>query len=107
MNAPFFAPLRSQRSKDIAVYDVVDDEIILMDLLEDENYLWSPNDLSVLPDGTIYATNDYRGDLDLYLKRKSSQIAHFNPATRKWNLAAEGLGLANGIWAPVMPWMAE
>ncbi|MDO9265338.1 MAG: hypothetical protein Q7U02_15315 [Desulfosalsimonadaceae bacterium] len=68
-------------------------------LLEDAAHLWSPNDLSVLPGGEIYVTNDRRNDLDMYFKRESSEIVYYQPETRTWSTVADKLAFANGIYA--------
>ena len=91
---------REQRSENaVAIYLVGRDELKFIKLLEDKRYLWSPNDLSVLPSGEIYLTNDYHGSFDLYFKRKASEVVYFNPETQKWSKVADDIGLANGILA--------
>lgn len=83
----------------IAVYLVGNTELQFRDLLEDSSCLWSPNDLSVMPGGEIYVTNDRRNDLDVYFKRKSSEIVYYQPDTRTWSMVADQLAFANGIYA--------
>ena len=83
----------------IAIYEIINDEIHLIDVLENSECLWSPNDLSVLPDGQIYVTNDYRSSLDLLFKRRISEIAHYQPVTKKWKIVAKNICFANGILA--------
>lgn len=83
----------------VAVYRVLEDQLTLADWLEDKDCLWSPNDLSVLNNGDIYLTNDYRGKIDLYFKRNASEIAFFDADTEKWQTVADDLAFANGILA--------
>ena len=83
----------------VGVYRVYRNELRMTAFLEDARSLWSPNDLSVLPDGGIYLTNDYRGNFDLYFRRKRSEIAYYAPQTGKWRIVAAGLAFANGIYA--------
>jgi hypothetical protein len=83
----------------VMIYSVEKDSLKFVQMLEDERWLWSPNDLSVLPSGEIYLTNDYRGMIDLYFRRNISEIAYFNPETGRWSMAADGIAFANGILA--------
>ncbi len=91
---------RMERSENaVVIYSVEKDCLNFVQLLEDERWLWSPNDLSVLPSGEIYLTNDYRGRWDLYFRRKVSEIAYYDPETGQWSKAAEKIAFANGILA--------
>ena len=83
----------------IGVYRVLEDKLEMVQMLEDAEHLWSPNDLSVLENGDIYLTNDYRGKLDLYFKRQASEIAFYDAKTEKWQIVADELAFANGILA--------
>ena len=83
----------------VAVYQVFQDQLTLKNWFEDPDCLWSPNDLSVLENGDIYLTNDYRGKLDLYFKRRASEIAFYDADDKKWQIAAKDLAFANGILA--------
>ncbi|KPA17917.1 arylesterase [Candidatus Magnetomorum sp. HK-1] len=83
----------------IAVYELLEHHIQLIDVLENSKYLWSPNDLSVLPDGQIYVTNDYRSSLDLLFKRRVSEVVHYHPETKKWKIVAKNICFANGVLA--------
>jgi hypothetical protein len=83
----------------IGIYEVTDNHLKFKELLEDEIHLWSPNDLSVLPGGEIYATNDKRGKLDVYLKMETSEIVYYNPEEKQWSVVASDLSYANGILA--------
>jgi len=83
----------------VAVYQVLKDQLSLVNWLEDAERLWSPNDLSVMENGDIYLTNDYQGKLDLYLKRKASEIAFYDADAEKWRIVADGRAFANGILA--------
>jgi hypothetical protein len=91
---------RMERSQNaVMIYSVEKDSLTFIQMLEDEKCLWSPNDLSVLPSGEIYLTNDYKGKLALYFRTRGSEISYFNPATRTWTVAADGIAFANGILA--------
>ena len=83
----------------IGIYDVGADKLKFVELLEDTDHLWSPNDISVLPDGGIYATNDKRGQLDVYLKMETSEVVYYNPENDKWSVVASDLAYANGVLA--------
>ena len=83
----------------VVVYEVYDDALLFSAFLEDPEYLWSPNDLSVLPSGEIYLTNDLHGDLDMYLRMKASEIVYYNPESQKWSKVADNIAFANGILA--------
>lgn len=83
----------------VVVYEVYDDALLFSALLEDHKHFWSPNDLSVMPSGEIYLTNDMHGDLDMYLRRKASEIVYYNPESNKWSVVAEDIAFANGILA--------
>ncbi len=84
----------------VAIYEVSKNSLTFVPpLLEDKRHLWSPNDLSVMANGEIYLTNDYRTMTDLIFKRKNSEVVHYNPTLKTWSIAASELGLANGIIA--------
>jgi len=83
----------------VAIYQIEENRLVLVDFLEDPVHLWSPNDLSVMPGGDIYATNDYRIKLDLYLRREASEISYYNAKTGTWSKVAEDIAFANGILA--------
>ncbi|RJP87789.1 MAG: hypothetical protein C4518_12185 [Desulfobacteraceae bacterium] len=83
----------------VIVYEVNSNNLHFIELLEDPEHLWSPNDLSVLPSGDIYLTNDMHGSLDLFTRRKSSEVVFYDHASRKWKTVADGIAFANGILA--------
>jgi len=83
----------------IVIYTVFKEELKFVRLLEDQGMLWSPNDLSVLPSGDIYVTNDYRTMLDIYLRRNVSEISFYNNQLKKWSIVADDIAFANGIYA--------
>lgn len=83
----------------VGIYRVSGNRLMMVRLLEDSRHLWSPNDLSVLPSGEIYLTNDYRGNLDLLFGRATSEIAYYSPKTDTWRFVAKNLAFANGILA--------
>jgi len=88
-----------RRENAVGVYRVLADRLEMVRMLEDAEHLWSPNDLSVLDNGDLYLTNDYRGKLDLYFKRKASEIAFYDSDTEDWQIVADDLAFANGILA--------
>jgi len=91
---------RMERSENaVIVYAVDGNRLWFERFLEDDVCLWSPNDLSVLPSGDIYATNDYRGDMALYFRSASSEIAFYDPAGDAWKIVARDMAFANGILA--------
>jgi len=83
----------------IAVYEINNKDLCFVKLLEDATHLWSPNDLSVMPNGDIYVTNDIHGSLDMYMRMASSEIAYFDNAEGAWRIVAEDIAFANGILA--------
>jgi arylesterase / paraoxonase len=91
---------RMERSENaVMIYSVEKDSLRFLQMLEDKRCLWSPNDLSVLPSGEIYLTNDYRSKFALYFRTKGSEIAYFNPEAESWSVVADKIALANGILA--------
>lgn len=83
----------------VSMYEVGNDSLQFVRLLEDADHLWSPNDLSVLPSGDIYVTNDVRGNLDLYLRTSASEIAYYDKSLETWRVVADEMAFANGILA--------
>lgn len=83
----------------VVIYEVGDDSLHFVKLLEDTAHLWSPNDLSVLPSGDIYLTNDLHGSFDMYMRSQSSEIAYFDHTTENWTTVADDIAFANGILA--------
>ncbi|MCU0598723.1 MAG: SMP-30/gluconolactonase/LRE family protein [Desulfobacterales bacterium] len=91
---------RMERSENaVAIYSVEDDSLRFIQLLEDKECLWSPNDLSVMSSGEIYLTNDYKTKFNLYFRTSGSEISYFNPSTRTWSVVADDIAFANGILA--------
>lgn len=83
----------------IAVYRVYPDRLVFRMLLENPRHLWSPNDLSVLENGDIYVTNDYRHLFDVYFKRGTSEVVYYDAAGGAWSVVADNLAFANGVLA--------
>jgi len=83
----------------IIIYEVNKNDLRFVKLIEDADCLWSPNDLSVLPSGDIYVTNDLCGSLDMYLRRQSSEITYFDHISETWKKVAADIAFANGILA--------
>ena len=83
----------------IAVYKIGRDALRFVELMEDSACLWSPNDLSVIPSGDIYVTNDVPGSLAMYLRSESSEIAFYDARQKIWKIVADDIAFANGILA--------
>ncbi len=83
----------------VIIYEVRKNDLRFVKLLEDADHLWSPNDLSVLPSGDIYVTNDMHGSLDMLTHSKSSEIVYFDHLTEIWKKVADDISFANGILA--------
>jgi len=83
----------------VIIYEVGKNDLRFVKLLEDADHLWSPNDLSVLPSGDIYVTNDLHGSLDMYMRGKSSEIVYYDHVLGTWKKVAEEIAFANGILA--------
>ena len=80
-------------------YSVTDDHLHFERLYESD-LLVSPNDLSALPDGTMYVSNDSSGAggmLELILSLKRSTVVYYDGT--EWTVAAERIAMANGIVA--------
>ncbi len=91
---------RGERSENaVMIYSVEKDALQFVQMLKDQRCLWSPNDLSVMPSGEIYLTNDYKKKLDLYLRTRESEIAYYHPAEGTWSIVADKIAFANGILA--------
>ncbi len=91
--------LEEREENAIGVYRVIDQQLEFIELLEAPVHLWSPNDLSVLENGDIYVTNDYRYNLEMFLGLRTSEIAFFSVAEQKWKVVATDIAFANGILA--------
>ncbi len=83
----------------VAIYEVNQNDLRFVNLMEDPDHLWSPNDLSVLPSGDIYVTNDMHGSLDMYTRSKASEIAYYDHVSGTWTTVADNIAFANGILA--------
>ncbi|MDA3896460.1 MAG: SMP-30/gluconolactonase/LRE family protein [Desulfobacteraceae bacterium] len=83
----------------VIIYEVIQNHLCFVELLEDAELLWSPNDLSVLPSGDIYLTNDIHGSLDMYTRSKSSEIVYYDHKAKTWKMVADDIAFANGILA--------
>lgn len=83
----------------IGVYKIQRGALVFVELMEDAACLWSPNDLSVMPSGDIYVTNDVPSIVSMYLRLESSEIAFYDHKEKTWKIVADGIGFANGILA--------
>ena len=83
----------------LIIYEVDKNDLCFVKLLEDADYLWSPNDLSVLPSGDIYVTNDMHGTLNMYTRSQSSEIVYYDHISDTWEKVADDIAFANGILA--------
>ena len=83
----------------IVRYRVMPDALLFQRLYTDE-LLVSPNDLSVLPDGRIYVSNDSSGKGGMFetiIGLKRSTLLYFDG--EQWSVAADRIAMANGIVA--------
>lgn len=83
----------------IIIYEVRQNDLRFVEMLEGAGLLWSPNDLSVLPSGNFYVTNDLHGSMDLYTRSKSSEVVYYDHDIRQWKVVADDIAFANGILA--------
>lgn len=97
LHDPYNKSVRDENG--IAIYQVLDRKLNFIEMLEDITFLWSPNDISVLESGEIYASNDYRSEFDIYLRKKTSEIAYYSVQEKKWSAVARDISFANGILA--------
>lgn len=66
----------------------------------DSPLLVSPNDVTASCTGEIFVTNDAgkRGSaIESLLKLKRSNVVHYNPSSKNWNIIAKKVCYANGI----------
>lgn len=76
----------------------VSSDLLIFDQIYTDPLLVSPNDLSVLSDGTMYVSNDASGRGGMFetvLGLKRSTVVFFDGS--KWSVAADGIAMANGI----------
>ncbi len=97
LHDPYNRSVREENG--ISIYQVLEQTLHFIEMLEDKTFLWSPNDISVLDSGEIYATNDYRSEFDIYLRKKTSEIAYYSVQEKKWSAVARDISFANGILA--------
>ncbi len=91
---------RSTREENgIAIYRISGNELIFQKLLVDQRFLWSPNDISVLENGEIYASNDYRSEFDIYFRQNTSEVVHYSVKDESWSVVVSDLSFANGVLA--------
>ena len=82
----------------VIIYEVDQNHLCFVELLEDAEHLWSPNDLSVLPSGDIYLTNDIHGSLDMYTRSKSSEIVYYDHKATAQILYIRSIYFSIAIW---------
>ena len=75
-------------------------DVLEFDRIYKDDLLVSPNDLSALPGGLIYVSNDSSGGgkiLETILGLKHSTVVYYDGAS--WSVSAERIAMANGIVA--------
>ena len=88
-----------KKEHSIIIYAVFADHLKFKEKL-DSPLLVSPNDVTANCSGEIFVTNDAgkRGSImESLLKLKGSNVVHYFPADKKWNIASDGFSYANGI----------
>lgn len=83
----------------IAIYRISGNELIFQKLMIDQKHLWSPNDIAVLENGEIYATNDYRSEFDVYFRQNTSEVVHYSVKDGTWSVVVSDLSYTNGVLA--------
>jgi len=88
-----------KKEHSIIIYQVFADHLEFKEKLDSPSIV-SPNDVTANCAGEIFVTNDARkrgSVIESLLKLKTSNVVHYNPANKKWNVAATGFSYANGI----------
>lgn len=83
----------------IIVYKVFADRLEFQQKL-DSPLLVSPNDVTASCDGQVFVTNDAgkRGSvMEQLFKLRRSNVVHYNPDSKTWNIIANKVCYANGI----------
>jgi hypothetical protein len=84
----------------ILIFTISENELHLEQVIKDEKYLTSPNDLTVLPDGSFYITNTGPFTAGSFFKRmftSLSNVTFYNASTKSFTVAYDKIWVANGI----------
>lgn len=90
---------KEKKEHSIIIYSVFADQLKFKEKL-DSPLLVSPNDVTADCSGEIFVTNDagkHGSTIEPLLKLKRSNVVHYYPAEKKWNVAADRFSYANGI----------
>ncbi len=83
----------------VVTYTIEPHRLVFRELLEDP-LLTSPNDLVLLPDGTIYVTNDRSrsdgGWTEVILGLKRATVVRYD-GSGGWSVAADHIAMGNGV----------
>lgn len=88
-----------QNEHSIIVYTVLADRLVFKEKM-DSPLLVSPNDVAASCTGEVFVTNDAgkRGDAkEQLLKLKRSNVIHYDPSTKQWDVATKRVSYANGV----------
>lgn len=88
-----------QNEHSIIVYTVLADRLVFKEKM-DSPLLVSPNDVTASCTGELFVTNDAgkRGNAtEQLLKLKRSNVIHYNPDSKQWDIAADRVAYANGV----------
>lgn len=86
----------------IEIFRVEKSRLVFLNRLH-SSLLIHPNDLTALPDGQIYISNDtnrpgsFTGDLCNFLGFGCSSVTHYSPLENIWRIVVEDISLANGV----------
>lgn len=84
----------------VLVFIIKANELIFDQVIMDEKFLTSPNDLSVLPDGSFYITNTGSFSPGSFFKRlftSLSNVVFYNATTKSFKVVYDDIWVANGI----------
>lgn len=98
---------RNDNDHRILAYHIMGNKLVFFGQVSNDSLIVSPNDLAVTPEGNLYITNDAgeRGSvLELLTGKKRSSVVYCEIQEKtagniwgKCRIAAEGLGMANGV----------
>lgn len=85
----------------IEVFRVEKKKLVFLNRLH-SSLIIHPNDLTALPDGQLYISNDRTGsgltaNLCDFFKLGCGSVTHFSPAENLWRIVAEDISFANGV----------
>ncbi|MEQ9365577.1 MAG: hypothetical protein RIF32_15125 [Leptospirales bacterium] len=85
----------------VEVFRVEGDKLVFLKRLH-SSLLIHPNDLTALPDGQLYISNDRAGqglaaNLCDFFVLGCGSVTHYSPAENLWRVVAEDISFANGV----------